>query len=409
MSLMPHPAPPDAPPGGARHLRRVHAWFNRILTVLFLIAITIPGLGAIWRWDFVGSGTENRALAPFPPMPRSYRMATRLTEQFSRWFTDHFGFRNALIKGLADLRYLTVGAHHTTKVIVGDDGWLFVRMQDIAPGNELSFRLERGLMPFTDAELAQWQQVLEKRHAFLAAHGIPYVVVIPPDKQSIYPEHLPAHLRTTAPTRLDQLIAWLDQKKSPVKIVDLRPALLAAKAQGEIYRRTDSHWNDEGAYVAYRAILEAIRGVLPAGRFARLQPEPRSMFHTQDKGMKGADLSAVLNLENRIQERWLELRRNEPTKALEWQEETDVVQTHLEDPELPTLYLARDSFSTALLPFLKNSFRHIHTPLHHHLEEERIVRAKPDVVVSEFVERKLHYPAPIDSPGIRAWPATPPP
>jgi hypothetical protein len=257
-------------------------------------------------------------------------------------------------------------------------------------------------MPFTDAELAQWQQVLETRRAFLAAHGIPYVVVIPPDKQSIYPEHLPPHLRTTSPARLDQLIAWLGQKKSPVRIVDLRPALLAAKTHGEIYRRTDSHWNDEGAYVAYREILEAIRKVLPPGRFTRFTPERRSAFHTEDNGMAGADLSAVLNLEDRIQERWTVLRRNELTKALEWQEETDVVQTRLEDPELPSLYLARDSFSTALMPFLKSSFRYIHSPSHHILDEERILRLKPDVVVSEFVERKLHYPAPIDTQGIRA-------
>lgn len=44
-----------------------------------------------------------------------------------------------------------------------------------------------------------------------------------------------------------------------VAAVDLRPPLLAANSVHPTYRRTDTHWNQLGALVAYNAVVEALR------------------------------------------------------------------------------------------------------------------------------------------------------
>ena len=40
--------------------------------------------------------------------------------------------------------------------------------------------------------------------------------------------------------------------------------MAAAKTRERIYFQTDTHWNDRGAFVAYRELIEAVRAQVPA-------------------------------------------------------------------------------------------------------------------------------------------------
>src|SRR6185437_10850488 len=48
-----------------------------------------------------------------------------------------------------------------------------------------------------------------------------------------------------------------DLAERGVKAVDLRPALKAARSQGKVYLRHDSHWTPRGAIAGYNAVIEA--------------------------------------------------------------------------------------------------------------------------------------------------------
>src|SRR5471032_1208221 len=87
-----------------------------------------------------------------------------------------------------------------------------------------------GNRPFRDSELEAWRDLLQGRHDWLAQRGIRYLFVIPPDKHTIYPEHLPDWLVTAArpPQRLDQFIQYM-KAHSDVPVLDLRQTLLDAK------------------------------------------------------------------------------------------------------------------------------------------------------------------------------------
>jgi hypothetical protein len=199
---------------------------------------------------------ENRVSAPWPGRPATLAALRKFPAAFEDFFNDHFGLRSALI----DLRNrIDLGLFDrspTDKVLIGRDGWLFYTGED-------SLDDFRGRRPFTEAELDGWYRSLKQRRDWLAAQGIAYRFVVAPNKQSIYPERMPASVRRGASDHLDQLLAYLSQRGEADLVQDLRPTLLAHKADGLLYPAVDVHWNPLGAFLAYRALGENLGVRLP--------------------------------------------------------------------------------------------------------------------------------------------------
>jgi hypothetical protein len=61
-------------------------------------------------------------------------------------------------------------------------------------------------------------------------------------------------------TKLDQFVSYM-KKHSTVQIVDLRPALLAAKATAPTYLQKDTHWNLFGAFVGAETLVKELASI----------------------------------------------------------------------------------------------------------------------------------------------------
>ncbi len=185
----------------------VHPFFRdvvkRFLAMLFLAAFFVPGVGAWRRWHPAGKSHENRRLATRPTLPRNFKEAELYSDRWLNFYRDHFGFRNTLIRGVALTRFHGLGADTDGRVLVGRDGWLFLR-----PDGDQNFIAFRGLNPFSDDELNAWQHVLEQRAAWLAARGIPCLFVIPPNKETVYPEYLPDEVLSIRPRHRGSISLW---------------------------------------------------------------------------------------------------------------------------------------------------------------------------------------------------------
>jgi alginate O-acetyltransferase complex protein AlgJ len=365
------------------------------LSAFFIATMVLLFTGTWFHWDPVQS-RENRNMARVPGWPRNFADAKTFSDRLMVFYRDHFGFRNSLIRGVALGEYHGgLGPEINNRVIVGKDGWLFYSKDE-------KFLADRGLDPFTEADLDAWQTLLEKRRKWFTDHGIAFIVVIPPDKQTIYPEFLPDRFaKPPTPSRLDQLISRLGRTHSPVQILDLRPALFEAKRHRQIYLKTDSHWNDYGAYTAYRVILDAIQRALP-GR--RLVPQPLTQFVSVSATRSG-DLAQDLDLYFEYHEQTIELIRRDlypnpdALRSLLTRTYTDGP-----DPHAPRLLLYNDSFSASLMQFLAPNFSRAYYAWNAWTSTVDPAPAKaqrPDVVVNEFVERKLHEPVPLDAQEIR--------
>jgi len=288
------------------------------------------------------------------------------------------------------------------------DGWLFLRRRPDAGPDDTSFNLERGLMPFTPADMEKWRIILEKRQAYLASRGTPFFVIVAPDKQSIYPEHLPEPLKNPPPppTRLDQFLAYMNEKNSPVFILDVRPELLTAKSTGQVYWKTDTHWTYDGAHIAYARILEEINRRLPPARGTSIMP--LGQMKKGDLGLQAGDLSGLLNLGDQIQEHWPILYGSIPFQQKEVKATGEGgVETAGSNPAAPRFLMYRDSFATALFSMLAQHFSYSLFVWDDKFSADIITQANPDIVVDEFVERKLYWKLPEDSLEIRETPLPP--
>ena len=74
-----------------------------------------------------------------------------------------------------------------------------------------------------------------------------------------------------------------------VPAVDLRPVLINADAAAPVYRRTDTHWNNRGALLAYNAVVAGL------GRPDWAIDPPRVLRGTMST--PGGDLARMLGVE----------------------------------------------------------------------------------------------------------------
>lgn len=223
---------------------------------LFCTAIaTVPALSALGLWQVTPErlvALERRSITSLPPLhwdSRSLRQFTGALEPYAR---DRLPFRVPLLTAYTAVRRMAGAPMAHDAVVIGRDGWLFF-------GNRHSRGIDqhRGLLQLDADALARSLAYFGSIRDELARRGIPFIVAIAPDKHSIYPEYLPSHLSQAGTTPADQLVA---HDRSGELFLDLRPPLRDAKLRTPLvlYCKNDSHWNQFGAYLAYREITRRI-------------------------------------------------------------------------------------------------------------------------------------------------------
>jgi hypothetical protein len=335
------------------------------------------------------SATEKRFLAPLPEITGDSASWARLPGDLEAWHDDHLGMRDAMIRTWAFLTIRLFGVSPTDKLVVGRQGWLFY-------GDRDAIRQYRGVAPLGDRALARWTRVLEERRDWLAARGIAFLLVLVPDKHIVYGEYMPDSLpRSEGARALEQLAGHL-RLHSTVPVLDLRAAIEAAKAEARIYHRTDSHWNDLGAYAAYRAILRKLGETVPALAAA----EPVAVGRNE-RDAPGMGLASIVGLQSILREQVLEapaLRarsriKPEHRSGYERRVERLLPIAHgVDDPALPRAVMFRDSFANALIPYLSENFSRILYVWNRDVDPRVGTIEQPDVVIQEVVGRFLVRP-----------------
>ncbi len=354
-----------------------------LLAALFVIVISLPLAANIAGIDGADAA-ENRELAPFPRVDASWRSIAGYGPALSAWFDDHFGFRATLVRWHGKSRLFVLDVSPTTAVVKGRDGWFFY-------GDDQSIEDYANVEPMTPAALANWREAVVRARDWLTARNIPYVFTIAPDKHVIYAEEMPGTLvRAGDLSRADQLFTTLQDTGLAV---DVRASLFDAKARERIYQKTDTHWNDRGALVAYRRIIGAVRARVPR------TPEAwtRDDFDPVDHIAPGMDLAAMMGLNGVLSEVDLTLvprrprraRVIEPAGAEPTAEEGRIV-TEIDDSSLPRAVIFRDSFASRLVPFLSEHFSRAVYLWQNDFDADVVVKEHPDVVIQEIVGRHLY-------------------
>lgn len=361
---------------------------NNGLPLLFILLIFLPMADMVFRISQPLPIKEKRKMAVKPQLQLSRPWDFKI--KYEDYFNDNFGFRTHLLyyHNLFTVKYFNTSP--TNKVLLGRRGWLFMAKET---ENRNVVDYFRALKPFTAAELREWRQLLMQRWSWLRKRGIAYLFVIVPNKSTIYPECMPAGIRRLhRQSRMDQLLEAL-QEEGAFPTIDLRETLLAAKRSQRIYHKTDSHWNELGAYFAYQKIMEKLAMDFPDLKVAALNE-----FSIESRDRMGGDLAVMLGLQkNYFREQIISLKPLAPAPARTVRERKKLAgfvrESISECPSgtLPTTLMVHDSFIHQLRPLLNPHFKRIIYVWDARLNfyPDIVRRENPKIVIEEITERKL--------------------
>ncbi len=307
--------------------------------------------------------TEKRRLAERPRL--DLKNLRNFPEKYELYFNDNFGFRNRLIafNNRLDMYYdkLSPAADPAIKIaIVGKEGWLFY--------NPL-YRATYEATEFSREELKKIRAYIEKEDEIVRAAGGRLLVIIAPNKNSVYPEYLPQWLPLEKQNAIDQVLDYM-KTHSSFEMIDLRKPFLDAKADHLLYYKTDTHWNDHGAFVAYGEIMKRLKAGLPEAHVLSASDYDVSWGPKKDAG----DLARMLSLPGdfKDEEARFKLKKGAEPKN-----------------KIPKILIFGDSFFDALGPFFANDFENQKNTGSRILNNDMIREEKAGVVIMELVERKI--------------------
>ena len=363
-------------------------WSNRLLAVLFLMVLVLPLVTRVLpglepQWNVV----ENRALVERPAFGDSTVQA--FPAAYEAYYNDHFGCRDYLI-GLNNLaRYKLFNLSGTDVVVTGREGWLYYTGGSQLAG--MPIENHRGdLAPFPENIFRRVRKRLEFTRDAFAAQGIDYLLVIAPDKWSIYPEYLPDTYQTDgAETGVEQLVHFL-RATTTLEILDLRDTLQEAKGQQwPVYLKGDTHWSDLGAFHAANEILGALGPHFPA-----IKQLDAADYEFTTVEAPGAGLVDMLGLQGHLREQTFRITPHQPTGVFLSADSPPrpvPMYSSQDNPELPRAILLRDSFGTAVAPFLATGFEHLEFVWTSKAKgtglRETLQAVQPDVIIEMRVER----------------------
>lgn len=338
-----------------------------------------PAVKPIWNWEMESI--------------RNYFLS------LESYINDVFAFRNELIN-LYSIIFFKFGVSvKPDNIIIGKNGFLFL-------GNKLSDVIDQttGKNTFSDDELKAWNKNFMVRKKYLEQFGIPFYLIIAPNKHSVYPEYLPDYIVPAKQNRLQQLL----DSRPPFNSINTKQAVINAKKQwgDQLFYKTDSHWSEVGAYYAYLEIIKQLKQDFPDIEPAVLKKHNfRKIFYDWNGSMTG-----FMNLKAIIEDSiftiinvpgWNKnvVRTNFQGDTLDLKEYPVIAYTDqsvvVNKKKKYSVLVLRDSFSMMLAGMLNNTFGKVIYCHYEHpdgIELAKLVEQfKPDIVLYEMVERKLSH------------------
>ncbi len=299
-------------------------------------------------------------------------------------FKREFGGSKQLRLAYSFVRERLLGDVYFYNVLRGRDGWLMFSSPE-------SLDTYQRTVHFSDEELEQLRQELDFLDVRLEQAGIEFLVYVVPDKNTIYPEYFPRQVPVLGEqSRLDQAIAYQKQH-GRAQILDLRPALKAARQEFDpqgrfVYLKTDTHWNVFGALVAYQQVLRALQD-----RFPVLEPMTLADFVTPRGNRVLGDMGNNWVPSAEPEERF-ELKRVAPGTWRRYNISDQMPVKMISQnptPGLPEAIIYHDSFMFWQFDLFAEHFSKAQYTWSYHIDVDFVLGEQPDIVILEVTERFL--------------------
>lgn len=357
-------------------MKRLNASAYVFLTVILLCFV----VNFIPRED--DDNSENRRKAAFPT-----EISQKFPNQFDAYYEDHFPFRSFLIKKFYTVRK---SIKDNPKVIIGKNDWIFLNS---SPFNTYA-KTDNSLGDFTgktllsDEEAAEYEKKIKAQKDYFDEKGIRFLIMIPPNKMSVYSEYAPKAYRKLRAERSRYEQTEEAIRNAGVPFINLKKLFEKEKGEYPLYYRTDTHWNDLGAYTAFTHLMNVLHKDVPEiERIETRESECGDNYRMSGLSDACADThyTPVLSF------------KNGPGNCVSERDSGYIVCTNEEAPYKEHILVGRDSFAERLIPYFAWMFKKTTFVWSGKLSSEEmfavINRETPDIVLYTFAERNLSQTA----------------
>jgi len=292
-------------------------------------------------------------------------------------FDTKFKLRKFSYKLAMNFRFQFLKDNFFNDTYTRDHKWLMY-IDDLSLGDH------QNTIPLTPDELQRIQTNLDNVESTLAKMGIKFYIIMPPNKNTIYPEYLTPEIPIIGEeSRLSQLMEF-QRENGSVKVIDIRDRLNEVRQLETIYYETDTHWNPRGAYEGYRALIDVIREDFPTVTPIGLE----ECDIRPDQRIQGglSEISGWINAYSYFDD----LIPNDRVNNVVRKENIDGVRYVFFENDsvaLPSAIIYRDSFFTAMQPYLAQNFRELIDVWTYKVDLNFIKQEKPDIVIFLMTER----------------------
>lgn len=317
-----------------------------ILTLILLITI----IGLVTK-DQVFSETENKYLAKFPVVTVSTVTGGEFTRGYENYISDQFLFRDKWIYLKAFCEELLLKTENND-IVYGKDGYLFPK--------------------FYTFDSKALQRNLASLDKFSASMTAPVAIMILPSKYYPLVDYLPPGYPF-----IDQnyyISSINDYLSANSTIVDAKD-ILSINSQDYIYYRTDHHWTNYGAYLAYTQLASVI-GFTP---FEYDQRQVRRVsdqflgtnytkshkvlplfdyieyfdFSIENLNVDGTDYDTLYDMEQFT-------KRDKYAAFIHGNNGLTIVESQYSEDKFDSILIIKDSFANSLIPLLTEHYNTIY-------------------------------------------------
>ena len=338
---------------------------STIFMIIFLVLLLIPSVGML---VFGPSESENGEELVMPAIYSEEEGFNRdYLQELSDIFEQRFAFRKQLVTAYSFISEKVFGTSAQSGVIVGNDGWLFFNdtLADYQRTNILNGR-----------QMHNAVRHLELINEYCESNGIDFIFVIAPNKNTLYPEHMPYYLiQGEGQTNRQMLFDLLSETE--IDYIDFGTYDTFTDPDAVYYFRRDSHWNNMGAAIVSNAVLSA-------GNIEHHNYVYDEYTFIEDHN---GDLDQMIHPSSVVPEADVYFN-NMPVFTYVNEIESNF------DPRIYTtaggtgsLLMYRDSFGSSLLPFMAEPFETAFFSRSNSCQINDFTSNAPDILVIEKAER----------------------
>ena len=338
---------------------------KKVAYLIYLVAALGGCLFLFISMFFDNNAMDNEKEVQAPAIVQNGKLNQNISQDTENYLANHLGNRQLLLDAYSNFLSNGFRTSSVGNVIIGKEGYLYF-------GETVNDY--HGNVTLSDRGLYNTQRMLELLQEAVEDKGGQFLFLVAPNKNSVY-DYMPDRYLKTSVNNNWRL---LNQQLTKVNSIDVFPIFQDSK--DELYYKTDTHWNNEGARRVYDQVLDTI---------GKDHDDFLSYEKDTSQTMTG-DLYKMLYASEENNESVIEYGKEQAYTYLTRTRSTE--QAYIESSNehaSGSLLMFRDSFANNLIPFFSDAYGKAIYDKSSPYDLRKMNTYGADTVILEIAERNL--------------------